>query len=389
MVMKVGVLVSSYNSDDWERVLADDYSRPPMVPDRDVIDNTWLFASQVEPLGFDTLWTTEHYGSPYAMQGNPLQFLSYWAGRTERIDMGTAVLVLPWWDPVKLATEMSMLDLMLGGRRLIPGIGRGVAASEYASLRIPREESRDRFYEVLDVLRLADAEEEFSYDGRYYQIPPTSIRPQGRHRGRLLENLRGAFTTRTSVERGAVSGVGQMFVAGESLDLMSRHFAKFNEARVGAGYAPDQPTAVLFTRCVPHEIDDDEMYRYFLRYTDESNNHYAKWKNPGFGGVAGYEDYVRMDDPDADFGARAIAAQKASHLIGTPDQIIEKVQAVQEAISMDHLIINISHGGIPLKESMASMELFSKEVLPVLQAMETPLHPHSLGTAPTLAATPE
>jgi alkanesulfonate monooxygenase SsuD/methylene tetrahydromethanopterin reductase-like flavin-dependent oxidoreductase (luciferase family) len=385
MVVKVGVLVSSYNSDDWGRVLAGDYSRSPMVPDRDVIDNTWLFASLVEPLGFDTLWTTEHYGSPYAMQGNPLQFLSYWAGRTERIDMGTAVLVLPWWDPVRLATEMSMLDLMLEGRRLIPGVGRGVAASEYASLRIPREESRDRFYEVLDVLRLADSEEEFSYDGRYYKIPPTSIRPQGRHRGRLLENLRGAFTTRASVERGAVSGVGQMFVAGESLDLMSRHFAKFNEARVGAGYAPDQPTAVLFTRCVPREIDDDEMYRYFLRYTDESNNHYAKWKNPGFSGVAGYEDYVKMDDPSEDFGARAIAAQKASHLIGTPDQIIEKVRAVQEAISMDHLIINLSHGGIPLKESTASIELFAKEVLPVLQAMETPLHPHSLGTSATTA----
>jgi alkanesulfonate monooxygenase SsuD/methylene tetrahydromethanopterin reductase-like flavin-dependent oxidoreductase (luciferase family) len=379
--MKVGVLVSSYNSGDWDRVLAGDYSRPPAVPDREILDDTLLIASQIEPLGFDSMWTTEHYGSPYAMQGNPLQFLSYWAGRTERIEMGTAVLVLPWWDPVRLATEMAMLDLMLEGRRLIPGIGRGVAASEYASLRISREESRDRFYEVLDIIRLADTEEEFSYDGRYYKIPPTSIRPQGRHRGHLLDDIRGAFTTRTSVETGAKSGVGQMFVAGEPLDLMQRHFAKFNQMRADVGLEPDQPTAVLFTRCVAHETEADELYRYFLRYTEESNYHYARWKSPGFTGVAGYEDYAKMDDPTENFGARAIAAQKESHLIGTPDQIIEKVKAVQEAISMNHLIININHGGIPIKESLTSMELFAKEVLPVLQEMETPLHAHSVGVS--------
>src|SRR6185295_14076046 len=76
----------------------------------------------VEPLGFDSIWATEHYGSAYSMQPNPLQYLAYWAGRTRRVDVGTAVIVAPWWNPVRLASEISMLDILLKGRRLHLGI---------------------------------------------------------------------------------------------------------------------------------------------------------------------------------------------------------------------------------------------------------------------------
>ena len=70
----------------------------------------------VEPLGFDSIWATEHYGSAYSMQPNPLQYLAYWAGRTSRVDVGTAVIVAPWWNPVRLASEISMLDILLKGQ---------------------------------------------------------------------------------------------------------------------------------------------------------------------------------------------------------------------------------------------------------------------------------
>jgi alkanesulfonate monooxygenase SsuD/methylene tetrahydromethanopterin reductase-like flavin-dependent oxidoreductase (luciferase family) len=379
--MKVGVMVTSYNSNDWDRLLAGDYSRGPEVADRDIVDNTLLFGKEVEPLGFDSIWTAEHYGSPYSMQGNPLQWLSYWAARTERVDMGSAVLVLPWWDPVKLATEMAMLDLLLEGRRFLPGVGRGVAFSEYGSLRIPPEESRERFYEVLDIIKLADQQEEFSYDGQYYKIPSTVIRPQARHKGQLLDDVRGAFTTRKSAELASRAGLGQMFVAGEPLERMAKHFGRFNEARIAQGLEPDQPTAMLFTRCVPNGTDADEAKRYFLRQMEDSTNHYAVWKHPGFEGVKGYEDYVPKEGSTTDFGSQRIAEQVETQLIGTPDEIIEKVIRVQEAISMNRLIIHINHGAIPIKDSLDSLRLFAKEVLPVLHEMETPLHRISLGAA--------
>ena len=97
--MHCGVMVTGYNQGDWERLLAGDYDRPPTVPDAIQFDATLALGELVEPLGFDSIWATEHYGSAYSMQPNPLQYLAYWAGRTSRIDVGTAVVVAPSVEP--------------------------------------------------------------------------------------------------------------------------------------------------------------------------------------------------------------------------------------------------------------------------------------------------
>ena len=135
--MHCGVMVTGYNQGDWPRLMAEDYGRPPAIPDHQNMDDTLYMGELVEPLGFDSIWATEHYGSAYSMQPNPLQYLAYWAGRTSRVDVGTAVIVAPWWNPVRLASEISMLDILLKGRRLHLGIGRGIAPHEYASLGYP------------------------------------------------------------------------------------------------------------------------------------------------------------------------------------------------------------------------------------------------------------
>ena len=88
--MRCGVMVTGYNQGDWERLLAEDYSRPPAVSDAANMDDTLYLGELVEPLGFDSIWATEHYGSAYSMQPNPLQYLAYWVGRTARVDVGTA-----------------------------------------------------------------------------------------------------------------------------------------------------------------------------------------------------------------------------------------------------------------------------------------------------------
>src|SRR5258705_7215263 len=91
--MHCGVMVTGYNQGDGERLLAEDYGRPPAVSDAANMDDTLYLGELVEPLGFDSIWATEHYGSAYSMQPNPLQYLAYWAGRTRRVDVGTAVIV--------------------------------------------------------------------------------------------------------------------------------------------------------------------------------------------------------------------------------------------------------------------------------------------------------
>ena len=69
--MHCGVMVTGYNQRDWERLLAEDYSRPPAVPDYELVEQTLRFGEMIEPLGFDSIWATEHYGSAYSGAGSP------------------------------------------------------------------------------------------------------------------------------------------------------------------------------------------------------------------------------------------------------------------------------------------------------------------------------
>src|SRR5690348_18187202 len=98
--------------------------------DLEVYRNEVRLAEMAEPLGFDSFWTVEHHFDDYTMVPDVCQFLTYMAGRTSRIKLGTAVIVLPWHDPVRVAEQISMLDILSEGRLLV-GFGRGAARIEY------------------------------------------------------------------------------------------------------------------------------------------------------------------------------------------------------------------------------------------------------------------
>ena len=107
-----------------------------------------------EPLGFDSLFGLEHHFTGYSMSPAPLQLLTYYAGRTKRITLGTCVIVLPWQDPIRVAEQIAYLDLLCGGRCLF-GFGRGAASVEYAGFRVSMEEARPRFAEAAQLITKA------------------------------------------------------------------------------------------------------------------------------------------------------------------------------------------------------------------------------------------
>ncbi len=135
--MKVNLGFGSHNSHDWERVLAGDFSHPPATPDWECVQATLAIADLAEPLGFDGIWMPEHCGTPYGMTPNPIQTLSYFAGRTERVSLGTFVVVAPWWHPVRLAHQIAYLDIVSNGRYNTIGIGRGVSKGEFDAVGVP------------------------------------------------------------------------------------------------------------------------------------------------------------------------------------------------------------------------------------------------------------
>ena len=377
--MHCGVMVTGYNQDDWDRLMDGDYDRPPRVSDAENMDNTLYMGDLVEPLGFDSIWATEHYGSAYSMQPNPLQYLSYWAGRTNRVDVGTAVIVAPWWNPVRLAHEISMLDILLKGRRLHLGIGRGIAPHEYASLGYPIEESHKYFYDVINTIKAADGAERFSFKGDIYDIPPTSIRPQARHKGDLTKNIKVAFTTEASGRLAAQNGLGQLFVAGDNLDDMTSQVQRFNKIRHELGLSPDQPTTLLWMYCAETEAEAEEGWEYFYNQLTAAQHHYFEWNNPGFDGINGYEEYLKRQTADVGSADAGFAARRDTQPIGTPDQIIERIQAIQDSMSVETVVVHVFYGGMPRDKAEKSLRLFAEKVLPYVQGMATPINPKSLG----------
>ena len=103
--MRAGVHFNFQNYSDWARFEAQGTGQP-RVPDQQIYEEDLHLAGLVEPLGFDSYWAIDHHFGPYIMTGGAIQHLTYMAGKTERIDFGTMVVVLPWYDPVVVAEQI-------------------------------------------------------------------------------------------------------------------------------------------------------------------------------------------------------------------------------------------------------------------------------------------
>jgi alkanesulfonate monooxygenase SsuD/methylene tetrahydromethanopterin reductase-like flavin-dependent oxidoreductase (luciferase family) len=130
-----------------------------------------------DELGYDCFWFTEHHFGTHGINSSVLSFIAYAAGITKRIRLGTAVVVAPLYQPVRLAEEVAQVDLVSDGR-LELGVGSGYRFDEFRGINVSPAESRAMFTEVLEVLLKAWTGEPFSYSGQYYSVPEgIAVRP--------------------------------------------------------------------------------------------------------------------------------------------------------------------------------------------------------------------
>ena len=119
--MRVGATIFNQNYNDWDRYEAEEkgqsVAQRPAKSDREIFNEELNIARIADETGFDAVWTIEHHFTPYTMVTNPLQYLTYVAGITKRVDLGTMVVVLPWHNPVRVAEDVNMLDAFLGPKR--------------------------------------------------------------------------------------------------------------------------------------------------------------------------------------------------------------------------------------------------------------------------------
>ncbi len=320
-----------------------------------------------EPLGFDSIFALEHHFTGYSMSPSPTQLLSYFAGRTQRVLLGTSVIVLPWHDPIRVAEQIALLDVLCGGRCLF-GFGRGAASVEYSGFRIPMEEARPRFVEAAKIVRLALAEESFEYDGEFYKIPRTAIRPRP-----VSHPERRFYASSVSPESAAVMaelGFGMMVIMQNEWPRAAEDIARFRAIAEAKGHTPPPPVILTNVSCAESRAEaEDRALEWLGRKWDSIDNHYH-FSDGHLGDVRGYESYGKMAKTYAklkDPAGRAKATEfyVKIQITGTPDDCLQQIAELRAITGTDHLIADFSYGGMPHEDGERNLRLFAAEVLPV------------------------
>lgn len=384
--MKVGITLFAQNYTDWDRFEAVEAGATD-APARARISDSQIYREQfhlgrlVEPLGYDSLWTVEHHYTPYTMVTNPTQFLAYFAGCTSRISMGTMVSVLPWHEPLRVSEGFVALDHMLNGRGLKLGFGRGLGLREYTGMGVAMDESRERFSESLAIVRDSLSNEWFSADGKYYQLPRTTLRPQPRDGNTLLDNIYIAWGSPQSMPVAAHENAKPLFIPQRSWDDHRKELAEYNRIRVEEhGWQPERPTTVCWVYCAETNAEAEAGARqYMVEYSDSATRHY-QILGDHLSKTPGYEYYgqmakFRLANPDIQIGDIYIQ----NHIWGDPKQCIEKLERINDQMGSDEFVAVFSYGGMPIEKAEKSMRLFAEKVLPAAQNFAP-------GEVPTLVA---
>jgi alkanesulfonate monooxygenase SsuD/methylene tetrahydromethanopterin reductase-like flavin-dependent oxidoreductase (luciferase family) len=341
----------------------------PGRPDVALFNEHMALGDLAEPLGFDSLFALEHHFTGYSMSPAPLQMLSYYAGRTSRITLGTCVIVLPWHDPIRVAEQIALLDVMSGGRTLM-GFGRGAASVEYAGFRIPMEEARPRFVESAQLIIKALTEDSFDWQGQFYQIPRIAIRPRP-----ISHPERRFYASSVSPESAEVMaklGFGLLVVMQNEWPKAADDVIRYNALVKSVGHTPRPPIILTNVACAPtREEARDWALQYLSEKWDSIDNHYH-FSDGHLAGVKGYESYgklaktyTKMKDPS--YRSKATDFYVSIQIAGTPDDCIQQIAELRRLTGMDHLVTEFSFGSMPHHLSELNMRLFAREVLPVLQ----------------------
>jgi alkanesulfonate monooxygenase SsuD/methylene tetrahydromethanopterin reductase-like flavin-dependent oxidoreductase (luciferase family) len=337
-------------------------------PDHAVYGTELRLADLAEPLGFDSIWGVEHHFTDYTMCPDVLQFLSYMAGRTERLRLGSMVVVLPWHDPLRVAEQVSMLDALSGGRMIL-GLGRGAGRVEFDGLRVPMEESRTRFVESARMLLAGLESGACEYAGELVRQPRVPIRPAPfrSFRGRTY----AAAISPESARIMADLGVGMLIIPQKPWAEVSRELDAYRTIyREVNGAEPPAPVAAGWVFCDPDaERAREAARRWIGGYFQSVLDHY-QFAGEALGRTRGYEYYGKIAEKLQTYGAGSVTEFFVDLQVwGTPEQCFAKILDTRRRIGNETFVGVFSYAGMPEGEAERNLRLFAAEVLPRLRAV--------------------
>lgn len=339
------------------------------VTDRQVYRNELMLAEMAEPLGFESIWSVEHHFTDYTMCPDVVQFLSYMAGRTRTVKLGSMVVVLPWHDPMRVAEQISMLDNLSGGRMIL-GLGRGAGKIEFDGFRLDMGESRERFIEYAEAMLEGLESGVMRYDGKHYKQPPTAIRPAP------FRSFRGrTYAAAVSPESAMIMarlGVGLLIIPQKPWREVEKELTEYRELFLEInGVEPPKPVSAGWIFVDPSADRAREMaMRYIGGYYRTVLEHY-QFAGDHIKTTKGYEYYVKMNEKLHTYGdEKAVEFFADLQVYGTPEQVYGKIVKINQQTANKAFIGVFSYAGMPHQEAVRNMTQFAREVMPEVRKIE-------------------
>ncbi len=335
--------------------------------DARVWDEEIRLARLAADLGFDCLWSAEHHFNDYSFVPDNLQLMTYLAAQCPDVDLGTAAVILPWHDPLRVAEQAAVVDLLSKGRLRL-GFGRGLARREFAAFRLSMDESRERFDEAAPMIVNALKTGFIEGDGKFYRQPRIEIRPRPMHSfdGRIY----AVASSADSIESAAKLGAHIVMFADRPWEMRVPGIEHGRELhRKYHGTEPPRIMLTEFCVCGTNLAETEEEARRYQGKFVESNFYHYEFLGEHFKTVKGYDAYQQKAEIARKGGLEgAVAGFMQAASWGTPDKILRGLEERRKILGDFELNVAFRFGGTPYEVSERGLRLFAKEVLPVLKA---------------------
>ena len=296
------------------------------------------YVVEADRLGFAQLFMVEHHFTGQGQVSASMTVLAYLAARTRNIRLGTAVVVLPWHNPVLIAEQVATLDLLTGGR-VDFGVGKGYRKSEFDGFCIPMAEATERFDEAMEIIRKAwTTEGRFSHHGKRWRYDNIVVEPEPLQRPHPPLWL--AAGSHDSIRRAAREGYNLLLDQLAQVNQIVERIAIFREEceRVGRSYDPAMVATARPLQMIHQESERTQALETRKRV------------------LATIGDLARDKLPDR------IEDDTAS-LLGMPDEVIARLKELEAGGATNILLVDPN-------ASVANLRAFAREVMPAFRSTQ-------------------
>ena len=342
----------------------------------DAFREAFSLVDAMEENGLDGVWLAErHFAAPGSsadafgtgipsIVSVPLVLASAIAARTQRLRIGMAVAVLPLCHPIRMAEEAATVDQVSLGR-LDFGVGRSGFARAYEGYGIPYAESRERFQESLEVILKAWTQDRFSHQGKYFTFNDVCVVPKPYQQPH--PPLRMAATTKDTFPQVGERGL-PIFVGLRGLDVseVGRLLETYRETWHQAGHPGNGD---VFLRIPVYVAETSE--RAFSEAEASTMNSYRRLadtfaRSAGGPGTGVSEERAQRAQRLAGVTYEELLRDRLAY--GTPDQVADRLRQLTADLGLSGVVIepNVG-GGIPADRMFNSVDLFAREVAPMLR----------------------